>query len=84
MGWFRLKLTREQRVEGKVNALFSVLMNDDDFEFTYSERVQITQQFKSKVEEFLIQEGILLEQQQSELQLTVARLRAALNTLQNG
>jgi hypothetical protein len=84
MGWLRSKLTREQRVEGKVNALFSVLMNDHDFEFTYSERVQITQQFKSKVEESLIQEGILLEQQQSELQLTVARLRAALNTLQDG
>ena len=48
MGWLRSKLTREQRVEGKVNALFSVLMNDHDYEFTYDERVIITQQFKQK------------------------------------
>ena len=84
MGWFNAKLTREQRVEAKIGQLFNTLMNETDFEFTYSERVTIVQQFKSKVEELLIQEGIEIEQHQSELQLTAARLKTALNALQNG
>lgn len=84
MGWFSKKLAREQRVEGKVNVLFSELINNEDFEFTYEERVTITQQFKAKVQQSLVQEGIDIEEQQSELQLTRARLKTALDTLENG
>lgn len=84
MGWFNRKLTREERVEGKASVLFSALMNDNDLEFTYDEKVQITQRFKDKLQQSLIEESISLEQHQSELQLTAARLKTALNALQNG
>lgn len=84
MGWFYKKLTREQRVEGKVDQLFDALMDEHDFEFTYEERVTIVRQFEQKIIGSLLEEEAILRERRVDLHTTQERLTKALKMLQNG
>ena len=50
------KKTPEEKIKYRVDELFLKLVCENDFKFTYLETVQIVNQFKEKVDLYLIEE----------------------------
>ena len=50
------KKTPEEKIKHRVDELFLKLVCENDFKFTYLEKVQICNQFKEKVDLYLLEE----------------------------